>query len=325
MTPNPKTDQPMKAYINSARVRQFVDNELAKWPLAARNFEALKLVETRTLSVDWLTIKIQYNPARKVSTGAKVDRKSILDRPCFLCRQNRPPEQGSLHWGARYEVLVNPFPIFPYHLTIPEMSHIPQLAKGRGPEMIELARDLDGFAIFYNGANCGASAPDHMHFQACPKDELPLIAAIEQRMHTTTDSVELQPSVGFPFGFFVLDINKRLKPSDAVDTCRALHAVMDPSSDTLDYYAQEPMVNVICYDTSEVTRFVIIPRKRHRPSNYGEGPGQILVSPASVDLGGVFITPRYEDFESLTAADIRNIYRELCFNEDEIISIIDRI
>lgn len=315
----------MKAYINSAIVRQFVDSELAKWPLAAKNFEALKLVETRSLNVGGLTVKIQYNPARKASTGAKVDRKSILERPCFLCRHNRPAEQGSLKWGARYEVLVNPFPIFPYHLTIPEVDHVPQSSKGRGPKIVELARDLEDFAIFYNGANCGASAPDHMHFQACPKEMLPLVGAIEQHMPATTKSVELQPSVGFPFGFFALDINKKLKPVDATETCRALYAVIDPSTDEVDYYTHEPMVNIICYDTKDVTRFIIIPRKRHRPSNYGDGPGQILVSPASVDLGGVFITPRYEDFESLTADDIRRIYSELCFNEDEIIDIIDRI
>lgn len=315
----------MKAYLNSATVRQFVQRELAKWPLAAKNFEALDMVETRKISLPNLTVKVQYNPARRVSTAAKIDAKSINERPCFLCKANRPPEQGSLHWGARYEVLVNPFPIFANHLTIPATTHVPQSSKGRGPEMVELARDLEDFAIFYNGPHCGASAPDHMHFQACPKTELPLVNAIEKNMPATTKGVELQPSVGFPFGFYVLDVNKKLDPSEATETCKALYAVIDPSTDEQDYYTHEPMVNVICFDSTNVTRFVIIPRKRHRPSNYGEGPGQILVSPASVDLGGVFITPRREDFENLTADDITRIYRELCYNEDEILDVIERL
>lgn len=315
----------MKTYINSATVDRFIERELAKWPLAAANYEALKLVETKFLDVDGLRVKVQYNPARRVSTGAKIDRKSIAERPCFLCKANRPAEQGALRWGSSFEVLVNPFPIFPKHLTIPDIAHTPQTTKGRGPLMLDLARDLEDYAIFYNGPLCGASAPDHMHFQACPKSELPLISAIEQRMPAMTDSVELQASFGFPFGFYLLDTHKHLDPDAATDTVKTLYSVIDPSENEEDYMTHEPMINVICYDTADVTRFIIIPRRNHRPSNYGEGPGQMLISPASVDLGGVFITPRKEDFDAINVEDIRRIYHECCYSESEIIDVIDRI
>ena len=315
----------MKTYMNPATVERFINRELAEWPLAATNYEALKQVQTRFIDVDGFQVKIQYNPARRVSTGARIDRKSIEARPCFLCRANRPPEQGALRWGPSYEFLVNPFPIFPRHLTIPEMTHTPQTSKGRGPHMMEMARDLEGYAIFYNGPLCGASAPDHMHFQACPKAELPLIEAVDRKMPPSTGNVELQASLGFPFGFYIVDTHKRVEPKMATETVRALYAVIDPSADEDDYMTHEPMINIICYDTADVTRFLIIPRKKHRPSNYGEGPGQILISPASVDLGGVFITPRKEDFDAVTADDIRRIYRECCYTESEIIDVIDRI
>lgn len=315
----------MKSYMNPAAADRFFVRELDKWPMAAANYAALKDVETRQINVDGLTVSVQYNPARRVSTGASIDKAAIAARPCFLCAKNRPPEQGALRWGASYEVLVNPFPIFDHHFTIPEMAHTPQIVKGRGTDFVDLARDLEGYAVFYNGARCGASAPDHMHFQAVPKDKLTLIAEIEKRMPATTDYVELQASVGFPFGFYVLDINRRHPAVEGRDTLHMLYSVIDPWTDEKDYLAHEPNFNLICFESDKCTRAVIIPRRKHRPDNYGDGPGQILLSPASVDLGGVFVTPRKEDFDSLTAADLREVYRQLCYTEDEIIDVLDRI
>ena len=145
---------------------------------------------------------------------------------------------------------MNPYPIFARHLTIPELCHTPQTSKCRGPHMIEMVRDLEEYAIFYNGPLCGASAPDHMHFQACPKFELPLVEAIEKRMPATTESVELQASLGFPFGFYVVDINKKLEATMAIDTVRALYSVIDPSLNEEDYMTHEPKINIICFDSA---------------------------------------------------------------------------
>lgn len=315
----------MKSYMNPAAADRFFQRELDKWPMAAANYAALADVETRQINVDGFTVTVQYNPARRVSTGAKVDKAAIAARPCFLCAANRPAEQGALRWGASFEVLVNPFPIFDHHFTIPEMAHTPQTVKTRGVQMVELARDLEEYAVFYNGARCGASAPDHMHFQAVPKSCLPLIAEIERRMPSTTDYVELHASVGFPFGFYVLDIARKVHPSEGRETLHTLYGVIDPWTDDADYMAHEPNFNVICYNTDTASRIIIIPRKQHRPDNYGDGPGQILLSPASVDLGGVFVTPRKEDFDSLTAADLRKVYQQLCYTEDDIIDVLDKI
>lgn len=151
----------------------FITAQRAEWPLAARNFDALDGVEVRSIAMPGMDIKVQFNPARIVSSGAKVDARSLAERPCFLCGKNRPAEQRGIDWRG-YTVLVNPFPIFPRHLTIPAVGHTPQRIQGRVADMLALAAELPGYTVFYNGPRCGASAPDHMHFQAGNSDFLPI-------------------------------------------------------------------------------------------------------------------------------------------------------
>ena len=166
--------------VTTKQIEEFIAAQCAEWPLAGRNFEALKGVEVRYVELPDRHIKVQFNPARIVSSGAKVDARSLAERPCFLCDANRPSEQRGIEWGdGRYTILVNPFPIFPRHLTIPAAEHTPQRITGRVADMLRLASELEGYTVFYNGPRCGASAPDHMHFQAGNSDFLTISESLD--------------------------------------------------------------------------------------------------------------------------------------------------
>ena len=302
--------------IDSNTANALIDAQKEEWPLAGRNFAALDGVRVKEVTLpDGWTVRVQFNPARIVSSGAKVDAKTIAERPCFLCAANRPAEQrGIAVLDDRYEVLVNPFPIFPRHLTIPDRSHTLQLIRGRIADMAALTLALDGYVVFYNGPRCGASAPDHMHFQAGNADFLSLPAALEDtelESIAETDSAVLALSARLPLRCFVIDADT---PADAEKMFDRLYAAMPASEGQ-----SEPMMNILAYATPAGVRIVVIPRKRHRPSFYGtEGEGTMLISPASVDLGGTFITPLERDFDALDASTVMRVLDELCLSDSEI-------
>lgn len=156
------------------QLKSLLTEQKENWELARTNFAGLKTVRTKSFNFGDFEVKVQFNPARIVSSGAKVDAKTIAERKCFLCTENRPAEQTAVDAGD-YLVLVNPFPIFPEHFTIPRKEHVDQQIKPYFADMLELAEALDDYLIFYNGPRCGASAPDHMHFQAGTKNFLPLV------------------------------------------------------------------------------------------------------------------------------------------------------
>ena len=306
-------------------VEKFIDNQLKTWPMAAGNFDALRGVEVKELEVDGMPVKVQFNPARAVSSGAKVDAASIKARKCFLCAENRPAEQFGEQWrggaGNEYTILVNPFPIFPRHLTIPDPRHTDQLIGGRMADMIRLARELNGYTVFYNGPRCGASAPDHMHFQAGNSDFLTLADAL--------DNAELEPLASenastlfavdsLPLKLFVIDA---ANPEEGEALFDKLYRQMPVAEGEA-----EPMMNILCWADGEKTRVAVIPRKRHRPSFYGtEGDDCMMLSPASVDLGGVFITPRRVDYDRMTPEVVGQIYKELCLSSEELKEISNRV
>lgn len=291
----------------------FIESQLAAWPMARGNFEALKDVEVKELDVDGMSVKVQFNPARIVSSGAKVDAGSLAARPCFLCEENRPDPQTGIGWND-YTVLINPFPIFPRHLTIPANEHTPQKIEGRIAHMTALARELDGYTVFYNGPRCGASAPDHMHFQAGNTDFLTLPQALEdaaQKVIATDGESVLSLVDSLPLKLFVIDAADDAGGASLFGRlCRAL-----PVQEG-DY---EPMMNILAWTTPAGVRIAVVPRKRHRPSFYGtEGDSCMLISPASVDMGGVYITPRPEDFRRFDADTVHCLIDELCLSESEI-------
>jgi hypothetical protein len=273
--------------MNEQEILHFFDHQLAVWPAAAARYDALQDVQTRTLIVDGQPYHLQHNPARITSSAAAVDAQSIRERPCFLCAANRPPEQESLPFKDRYSLLVNPFPIFPRHLTIPAIDHLPQRIYPRFADMLDLAQLLPSFVIFYNGPQCGASAPDHFHFQAGSKGLLPI--ETHPAWHTSLHATSADRAT-------------------LLTTFETIYNRLPPSPD-----GPEPLLNLlIWHDGSEWTMH-LFPRRRHRPACYtATGDAQYLISPASVDMGGLVILPVVRDYERLMADTLAEVLREVC-------------
>jgi len=265
-------------------LEELLQNQMACWPLASKNYRALQSVKTREVDVDGFRIRLQYNPARAVSTGAKTDAASIASRPCFLCSKNRPAEQLILNEIEGYETLVNPFPIFPRHFTVAASSHIPQECMSH-EDMLKLACMHPGYAVFYNGSKSGASAPDHLHYQIGNIDFLPICRMAETGDLDNTPMKIIHCTEGYP---------------------------LPPEYDAM---VHRGLVNILVW-AAEATdgqiHTLIFPRRKHRPDcYYAEGEKRIMVSPGAVDMAGVLILPRLEDFEKITSDDIRKIYDEV--------------
>ena len=291
-----------------------IDRQLAGWPEAARRYRDLREVQTKEITIGGMPVRVQYNPARAVSTLARTDAASIAARPCFLCRENRPQQQESMPFegcdGRRYEILVNPFPIFPEHFTVPAVDHVPQRIAGRFPDMLRLADTFSDMTVFYNGPESGASAPDHFHFQMGCRGFLP----VERHFGLLGPKTVMRP------GAAVIALTSAYIPGlpvitapDAKSAEAAFLRVL--RSLPVSPRTGEPQLNILCWkertDSDTVFRILVIPRKAHRPSCYYAPEGEaVRISPASVDLGGVFIVPVEEDFRRTDAEVLQSIIRE---------------
>ena len=306
--------------ISENTIKDFFDRQLAVWDTARNNFDALNGVKVKSLTVGGSEVKVQFNPARIVSSAAKVDAKSLKERKCFLCEANRPAVQEGIEWGD-YTILINPFPIFPRHLTIPCRDHVDQRIHGRMADMMRLAEVLQGYTLFYNGPKCGASAPDHMHFQAGNSGFMPMEKEVEsatQRTIFSDNAVSLMLVSGLSHPCLMIK-------ASAVDAGEELFEKVFAALD-IPEGEPEPMLNVLCSFDAGVWTILVFPRKKHRPDCYfAEGDDNILISPASVDMGGVFITPLEKDFDKITAADVQKIYDECCSSDDQLNEIVKQI
>ena len=237
-----------------------------------------------------------------------------------MCEANRPAVQEGLAWG-NYTVLINPFPIFPRHLTIPCNDHTDQLISGRIGDMMSIASLLPEYILFYNGPKCGASAPDHMHFQAGNKGFMTFDADIAKGEKTLVKEIEgatLEYVKGL--GRVVMVIEATSKEAGETLFNELFAALPQKEEET------EPMLNILCWVEGEKWVIAVFPRKQHRPSCYSaEGDANILISPASVDMGGVFITPLEKDFEKITSEDIQMILDEVCFSEADAEELINTL
>lgn len=304
----------------SSVVNKLISRQLRDWDVASANYEALDHVATRTLQLGESTIVLQFNPERRRSAAASIDKKSLQGRRCFLCTENQPAKQKALLWGDRYKIQVNPYPIFNRHLTIADMKHVPQRLSGRVGDMLRLAKDLPGFVVFYNGPQCGASAPDHAHFQAGAKCAFPLCDELDHAtIHMLTDSDE-----GF-IGF--VDTLGRSIFTIETSTLRAAERYALRLMDLLPLPdgADEPMINALCWwnTTDHQWHLVIFPRCKHRPACYGEGEGRLLVSPASTEMGGLWAIPERKDYDILTPRTIQALYDELCMNRRDLTPVFN--
>lgn len=291
-------------------IKDFIETQLSMWPLAKKNYDALAEVERRQIKVNDYDFFLQYNPARIVSTGANIEKEKIANRKCFLCRNNRPSEQMIGEIIPGWELLVNPYPILPVHLTIVSTEHRPQSHLPK--DIVEIATLLPGMAIFFNGAKAGASAPDHLHLQAVLKDELPLIRLVE-KVHPESAAMVL-PSDSllphFPFLFFTGVV----RPDDTGFKTLLAGLSIGGSEDGKTLYDHELVNTFFWLSDSGILRFIAIPRTAHRPKcYYAQGDDNRMISPGCIDMAGMLITPRRKDFETLSGDEITKIYSEVAF------------
>jgi hypothetical protein len=299
-----------------------VKQQQETWELARKNYAALSEVQTRNFDFGHFQIQAQYNPGRMRSSAAKTDKNSIAGRPCFLCTGNLPEEQKAIDFQGRFLILANPFPIFPVHLTIAHREHIPQRIAGFIPDMLNLSRELTQFSVFYNGPECGASAPDHFHFQAGSKGLLP----VEKEFET----LEGQASVLFQNPEIkIVAVENYLRrfvvivSSHKEEIVRAFHFLYSllPTTGKI-----EPMLNAISYYQQNKWILIIFPRERQRPYHFFQkGKNQVIVGPAAVEMGGNLILPRKEDFLSLEHKTIFEIYTEVTIAKDKFELMINSI
>ncbi len=307
----------------SEKARALVQEQILEWDLVGKNYEGLKNVKVKTFDFGDFNIDVQYNPERIVSSVAKVDEQSISERSCFLCKDNLPSLQRWIPYGIHYAILVNPFPIFPEHLTIANVNHVNQRIFDNFETMLDLASHLSKFVIYYNGPACGASAPDHLHFQAGIKGFIPVendfSSEICCREVRTIDEVKVSHWPEYQRGIITLTSNNK---SELIGVFNKIYYQLQ----NFRHDEPEPMLNIIAAFDRKTWTIHIFPRTEHRPKQfYNSGVNQILLSPASVDMGGLLVTPREEDFLKITEEDVIDIFEQVCFDTQSVLTLINKL
>ena len=313
-------NQGKQGIMTDSPLQRFFNRQLEKWEAARQRYHDLRGSKTRELVVGSSSIQVQWNPARMVSTGAKMDKKTIAERPCFLCEQNRPKEQIKKDIDGQYELLVNPFPILPQHFTIPSLKHQPQRILNSYGEIHKLLEEYPEMMVFYNGPQCGASAPDHAHFQAGTCGVLPLQMSWKRLSSNLTKIVSINDNEDISliedYHCTALLIRSRSQYGDEQLFRRLYDALpdMDP----------EPMMNIVAWRRDEDFLSVVFPRTKHRPEcYYAEGDEQYIISPGALDMAGLIITPRQEDFDRLTPEKALSILNEITLSGDALQQVLD--
>ena len=313
------------------RIHKFVGDQLSQWPLACGNFRALKDIKVREVEVGGLTVKLQFNPARMISSAARLNKEEIARRRCFLCRENRPAEQIMLKFegrkGKKYDILVNPYPIFPDHLVIAKSKHTDQSIWHRYIDMLDLARKYSGYTFFYNGPKSGASAPDHHHFQGAPKGLMPLENDVNDCIGKDSSILEYVTSVQdeslYHYGRFTTGVFV-LRSETAKSAAKLFYRLMDCAD--LPEGEPEPLFNLFSWWTDGEFRSIVVFRRSHRSHHYfSEGPDHLTMSPGCADMGGVFIVPVQEEYEKITAELLSEMVEEVSVSGEVEAKMLERL
>lgn len=290
---------------------QLFTSQLKDFKIAQTNFLNLKKALYRTIQLDHFLFKLQYNPERIRSTAAKIDEKTLKERKCFLCPAHLLPGQKGILYRNKYSIFINPYPIFDRHFTLADRHHTPQRIEGRFGDMLMLAKDFPAYTLFYNGPRCGASAPDHFHFQMATQGVMPIekeigkqkvlqqtpfyqIGTIEDYMRKNIILQSNQPGLLENLFLQILSLLKKNIPSEP-----------------------EPMINLLCWRSSSYWHVIIFPRRGLRPRQfYEEGSKKILFSPGCVDFAGLLVTPRKEDYERYTPELLTDLFGQLTLTNE---------
>lgn len=273
--------------------------QVQSWPRLARGAQGLAHAVTRPVHIDWFDVFIRHIPHRVGSTTAAVDRESIAKRPCFLCAGNLDPEERGVEFNSEYTIYCNPFPIVDRHLTIVHRNHIAQHIAGEAGAMLDIAAALPGYFVIYNGPECGASAPDHMHFQAGSRALFPI--------GKDTASIQGITVPEYARNVYVLRDTNRSHLIDRID--RAVDLLANATRKR-----PEPLINIAVFHEHGQWTVYLFPRGKHRPQVFHTG--ELTVSPASIDLCGIFVVPFEKDFARISGADIASIFREVTLPDD---------
>lgn len=299
-------------------IEKFIRDQLSVWPMAAANFRALKSVQVKEMTVCGTQCRVQFNPCRIASSTADTSPEAIAARPCFLCSENRPAEQFHLKFNGRkhrsYNIQVNPFPIFPGHLVIARCEHIPQAIWHHFPDMMSFCLKYPEYTVFYNGPRSGASAPDHLHFQACPRSMMPLECAIDSFLDNpgepiaTNKDATLYHYTGYTRGVFAL---KSLTSKSMAKLFYRLLCCCSASEE-----AEEPRFNLYTWHSGREYRTMVILRGAERSHHYfAEGEEHLAMTPGAADMAGVFIAPMREDFDKVDARMLADMLEEVTIDE----------
>jgi Domain of unknown function (DUF4922) len=304
-------------YADAAKV--LLRHQRLDWNLLKASYEALADQKIKEFEFDGFKVKVQFNPGRIHSTSAEVDEESINNRECFLCNENRPVEQKAIQYKKDYLIICNPYPILPEHFTISHINHTPQRIKKSFSEMLSLAKDLSKYYnVFYNGPECGASAPDHLHFQSGTKSFFPIegeLILLRNEFGTTLSEDLALAVTGVDDGlrkFILIEGKKERDVQYAFDTFYKVYKMISAGN-------VEPMMNIVTtYIEKKGWKVILYMRSKHRPACYfKEGKEKILLSPASTDLSGICVTPREEDFDKITKDDIIKIFHEVSIGKEQ--------
>ncbi len=282
--------------------------QLRRWPLLAKGVEGLSRAQTRRMRIDWFEVFVRHIPHRVGSTTARVDPESVAKRPCFLCPTNLPPEEEGLRFGDDYIVYCNPFPIVSRHLTIAHREHCPQRIAGGVGTMLDLASALPGYFVIYNGPECGASAPDHLHFQAGLREVFPI-----EKDATAITALSV---ANYARNVLLFRRSDRSALIDRID--RASDLIAEATGK-----GPEPMVNIAVFREQQAWTACLFPRGKHRPAAYYSG--ELTVSPASIDLCGVVTVPVLRDYQKITGQDVCAIFREVTLPDDLFRRVIETL
>ena len=305
----------------SEHLSDLFSEQTKAWKKLRDAYKILKTLKTRAIHLDGFSVILYHNPGRLTSATAAVGQKDIEGRPCFLCLHNLPGEQKGILYKESYMILYNPMPVFPSHLTVAHVGHQPQAISRHFSDFLSLAADLgETWIALYNGPRCGASAPDHLHFQALPRGRMP----IERAMGGGIESCSVV-RVEDVLVSTVSDVGREVILLEGKSCGSMVHVFskilvslrgFTPSED-------EPMMNIAGFHACETWRVALFPRKKHRPDAFfREDAERILVSPGAVEMAGILITPLERDFERLDAKAIENIYREVSLDRDSVASVI---
>jgi ATP adenylyltransferase/5',5'''-P-1,P-4-tetraphosphate phosphorylase II len=297
--------------------KKLLEDQKQSWQLLNENYQNLSAAKIRTFEFDGFEIKVQYNPARIKSSSADVSEDAIKSRKCFLCLENLPKEQTALGYNKNFVILANPYPIFPEHFTISKKNHTPQTLIGNFAEMLVLSRDLGKYySVFYNGPKCGSSAPDHMHFQAITINAMPIEIEFDKMINKFSKEVLRNGKIEVRFFEEHLRYFISCESRDKGELLyvfktlvNALRKISPPH--------EEPLINMLVNYQENIWRLIFYPRSKHRPKQFfADGDNQLLISPAVVDMSGLFIVPREEDFLKITRDDAIDIYKQVTITKE---------